>query len=59
MVLRKMSGPNRAEIREDWRKMQNEELHDLYCSPNIIQVIKSSVVSWPGPGREHIVDVAL
>jgi hypothetical protein len=48
MVLRKMSGPNRAEIREDWRKLKNEELHDLYCSPNIIQLIKSSMTEWVG-----------
>jgi hypothetical protein len=48
MVLRKMSVPNRAEIREDWRKLQNEELHDLYCSPTIIQVIKSRMTEWVG-----------
>jgi hypothetical protein len=41
MVLRKMSVPNRADTSEDWRKLYNEELHHLYCSPNIIQVIKS------------------
>jgi hypothetical protein len=47
-VLKKMTGPNRAEIREDWRKPQNEELNDLYCSPNVIQVIKSRMTEWVG-----------
>jgi hypothetical protein len=48
MVLRKMSGPNRAEIIEEWRKLQGEELHDLYCSPTIIQAIKSRWTEWAG-----------
>jgi hypothetical protein len=40
-VLGKISGPKREEIMGDWRKMHNEELHDLYSSPNIIRMIKS------------------
>ena len=32
----------------DWRKLHNEELDDLYCSPNIIRVIKSSIMRWAG-----------
>jgi hypothetical protein len=40
-VLRKMLGPKRDEATSDWRKLHNEELHDLCSSPNIVQVIKS------------------
>jgi hypothetical protein len=40
-VLRKISGPNREEAIGGWRKLHNDELHDLYFSPDIISVIKS------------------
>jgi hypothetical protein len=40
-VLRGIFGPKRDEVIGDWRKMHNEELHNLYCSPNIIRMIKS------------------
>jgi hypothetical protein len=39
-VLRKISGPKRQEITGIWRKFNNEELHNLYFSQNIIRVIK-------------------
>jgi hypothetical protein len=34
-VLRRIFGPKRDEVKGDWRKLYNEELHDLYSSPNI------------------------
>jgi hypothetical protein len=40
-VLRRIFGPKRDEIRGEWRKLHNEELHNLYSSPNILRVIKS------------------
>jgi len=39
-VLRKILGPKKEEVTQDWRHLYNEELYDLYCSPNVIQVIK-------------------
>jgi hypothetical protein len=40
-MLRRMFGPKREEVAGDWRRLRNEELHNLYASPNIIRVIKS------------------
>jgi hypothetical protein len=37
-MLRNIFGPNREEVTEDWRKLHNEELHDLYCSRNILVI---------------------
>ena len=39
-VLRRVFGPKRDEVRGEWRKLYNEELNDLYSSPNIVRVIK-------------------
>ena len=39
-VLRRIFGPRRDEVTKEWRKLHNEELNDLYCSPNIVRVIK-------------------
>jgi len=49
-VLRRIFGPKRDEVTADWRKLHvhNEELNDLYCSPNIVQVIKSKRMRWAG-----------
>jgi hypothetical protein len=40
-VLRKIFGPNRDEVAGDWRELYNEELNELYSSPNNILAIKS------------------
>ena len=47
-VLRRIFGPKKDEVRGDWRKLHNEELNDLYCSPNIVRVIKSRRIRWAG-----------
>ena len=41
MVLSIIFGPRRDEVTGEWRRLHNEELNDLYSSPNIVQVIKS------------------
>jgi len=38
-MLRRMFGPKREEVAGGWRRLHNEELHNLYASPNIISVI--------------------
>jgi hypothetical protein len=40
-VLIRIFGPKRDEVTDDWRKLYNEELNDLYFSPNTVRVIKS------------------
>ena len=40
-VLRRVFGAKRDGVTGEWRKLHNEELNDPYCSPNIVQVIKS------------------
>jgi hypothetical protein len=47
-VLRGIFGPKRDEVTGDWKKLHNEELNDLYCSPNIVRVIKSRRMRWAG-----------
>jgi hypothetical protein len=47
-VLRRIFGPNRDEDTGGWRKLHNEELHNLYSSPNITRIIKSRRMRWAG-----------
>jgi hypothetical protein len=47
-VLRKIFGPKRDEVIGGWRKLHNEELHNLYCSQSIIRIIKSRRMRWTG-----------
>jgi hypothetical protein len=47
-VLRRVFGPYGNEVRGEWRKLHNEELNDLYSSPNIGLVMKSRSMRWAG-----------
>jgi hypothetical protein len=47
MVLRRIFGPKTDEVIGGWRKLHNE-IHNMYCSPSIIRIIKSRRVSWAG-----------
>jgi hypothetical protein len=47
-VLRRIFGPKRDEVMEEWRKLHNGELHNLYSSPDIIMQIKTSRMRWAG-----------
>jgi len=59
MVLRRIFGPRRDEVTEEWRRLHNEELNDFYSSPNIVRVIKSRRMRWAGHvarmGEERVV----
>jgi hypothetical protein len=52
-VLRRIFGPKRGEVTGEWRKLHNEELYNLYSSPNIIWQIKSRRMRWVG----HVVHI--
>jgi hypothetical protein len=47
-VLRRIFGPKGDDVTGDLRKLHNEELHNLYSSPNIIRIIKSRRMTWAG-----------
>ena len=56
-MLRRIFGPKRDKVTQEWGKLHSEELNDLYCSPNIVRVIKSRRMRWAGHvasmGRER------
>ena len=47
-VLRRVFGPKRDGVTEEWRMLHNEELNDLYSLPNIVRVVKSIPMRWAG-----------
>jgi hypothetical protein len=47
-VLRRICGPKREEVTGGWKQPHDEELHNLYSSPDIIRVIKSRKMRWAG-----------
>jgi hypothetical protein len=47
-VLKKIFGPKRDEVMGGWRKLHNEDHHNLYSSPSIIRMIKSRRMIWAG-----------
>ena len=52
-VMRRIFGPKRDKVTRELGKLPNEELHDLYSSPNIVRVIKLRSIKWAG----HVVHV--
>ena len=59
MVWRRIFGPRRDEVTGEWRRFYGDELNDLYCSHNIVRVIKSRRMRWAGHvarmGKERVV----
>jgi hypothetical protein len=51
-MLRGIFGPKRDGVTGRWRKLHNEELHNLYSSPSIIRIIKSRRMRWAGHGTD-------
>jgi hypothetical protein len=47
-VLRRIFGWKREEVMQEWRKLHNEKLHDLYSSPSIIKIVKLRRMRWAG-----------
>ena len=57
-MLRRIFGPKRDKVTRKWRKLHNDELNYLYCSPNVVRLIKSRRMRWAGHvarmGERHI-----
>jgi len=47
-VLRRTFVPKRVKVKREWRKLHDNELNDLYCSPNSVRVIKLRRMRWTG-----------
>ena len=54
MMLRRIFGPRRDKVTGDWRRVHNEELNDLYSSPNIVRVIKREELDGLGMWRVRV-----
>jgi hypothetical protein len=57
-VLRRIFGPKRDEVTEEWRELHNEDLNNLYSSPNMVRVIEKNEMgeacSAYGGGDRHV-----
>jgi hypothetical protein len=47
-MLRRVFGSRRVEVTGGWRKLHNEELHNLHSSPSIVRMVKSRRMIWQG-----------
>ena len=47
-VVLRIFGPRRDEVTGEWRRLHNEDLNDLYSSPDIVRMIKSRRMRWAG-----------
>jgi hypothetical protein len=54
-VLRRIFGPKREKVGEDWSKLSKKEFHNSYSSPNIVRVTKSRIIRW----AEHVVSMGV